>query len=47
MCIEGDLGVKIKEQIYEFSKGDTFLIPAALKDYQLIGTSKLLEIVIS
>ncbi|OWP74592.1 type I phosphomannose isomerase catalytic subunit [Flavobacterium oreochromis] len=47
MCTEGSLELKINEELYGFSKGDTFLIPAALKNYELIGKSKLLEIVIS
>ncbi|AND63205.1 mannose-6-phosphate isomerase [Flavobacterium covae] len=47
MCIKGNLQVKINQHIYEFAKGNTFLIPAALKDFQLIGKAKLLEIVIS
>ncbi|MCL9806188.1 class I mannose-6-phosphate isomerase [Flavobacterium amniphilum] len=47
MCTEGKLEIKVKQQTYQFQKGDTILIPAFLTDYQLIGSSELLEIFIS
>lgn len=47
MCTEGNFEIKIESEIYSFQKGDTFLLPAILIDYQLIGCANLLEIFIS
>jgi mannose-6-phosphate isomerase len=47
MCTEGNFEIKIDSEIYSFQKGDTFLLPAILIDYQLIGCANLLEIFIS
>ncbi|HKX85467.1 MAG TPA: type I phosphomannose isomerase catalytic subunit [Flavobacterium sp.] len=47
MCTEGKFEIKIDSEIYSFQKGDTFLLPAILIDYQLIGCANLLEIFIS
>jgi mannose-6-phosphate isomerase len=47
MCTVGNFEIKIDSEIYSFQKGDTFLLPAILIDYQLIGCANLLEIFIS
>jgi len=47
ICTEGDFSVAFDEKKYDFSKGDTILIPAALKTYLLTGKATLLEISIS
>jgi mannose-6-phosphate isomerase len=47
MCTVGNFEIKIDSEIYSFQKGDTFLLPAILIDYQLIGCADLLEIFIS
>lgn len=47
MCTEGNFEIKIDSETYSFQKGDTFLLPAILIDYQLIGCANLLEIFIS
>ena len=47
ICTEGIVEIRVKENTYQFKKGDTILIPAFLTDYQLIGNSELLEIFIS
>lgn len=48
VCTEGSMKVQITGQpMYEFKKGDTFLIPADLKQFKLIGKASLLEIFIS
>ncbi len=48
VCTEGDMSVLIEgQQAFGFKKGDTFLIPAALKNYKLEGKASLLEIFIS
>ncbi|MBW3519335.1 type I phosphomannose isomerase catalytic subunit [Flavobacterium sp. NKUCC04_CG] len=48
VCTEGDMSVLIEgQQEFNFKKGDTFLIPAALKEYKLKGKASLLEIFIS
>ncbi|MCW2119479.1 type I phosphomannose isomerase catalytic subunit [Flavobacterium sp. 7A] len=47
MCIEGDFNVTANNQKYLFKKGDTVLIPAGLKSYEVSGKASLLEIYIS
>jgi mannose-6-phosphate isomerase len=47
MCIEGNFEVVVNEQKYSYCKGDTFLIPAALTDFELSGKASILEIYIS
>lgn len=47
MCVDGHFSITVGEQIYEYSKGDTVLLPAALKQFTLNGYASLLEIYIS
>lgn len=47
MCTEGEVTLQTGNQKYRFVTGDTFLVPAFVSDYQLIGNAKLLEIFIS
>lgn len=47
MCVDGAFTFEFPSGKYEFSKGDTILVPAALKQYTLSGRAALLEIYIS
>jgi len=47
MCTEGDFIIVTEEEVFNYKKGDTVLIPAALTDYTLDGKASLLEIYIS
>jgi len=47
ICTEGDYSIDVAGESYSFKKGDTVLIPAALKAFTLNGTATLLEIYIS
>jgi len=47
ICTEGDYSIDAEGETYNFKKGDTVLIPAALKAFTLNGTATLLEIYIS
>lgn len=47
ICTEGNYEFKTKDKSYAFKKGDTILVPAALKDFELEGSATLLEIYIS
>jgi mannose-6-phosphate isomerase len=47
ICTEGEYSIDAEGESYTFKKGDTVLIPAALKAYSLKGTATLLEIYIS
>ncbi|MCG9793855.1 type I phosphomannose isomerase catalytic subunit [Flavobacterium algicola] len=47
MCIEGAFEITANNQKYNFQKGNTVLIPAGLKNYELSGKASLLEIYIS
>lgn len=47
MCTEGNFEISIGKEVYSFQKGETFLLPAVVADYQLIGSATLLEIFIS
>lgn len=46
MCVDGNFEIGLNNQKYAYKKGDTVLIPANLKDFQLIGNASLLEIYI-
>ena len=46
MCIEGDFEIKIGNDKYDYKRGDTVLIPAAITDFSLHGTASVLEIYI-
>jgi mannose-6-phosphate isomerase len=47
ICTEGEFAVENEGKKYNYSKGDTILIPAALKAFTLTGKATLLEICIS
>lgn len=47
MCVEGNFQIESNNSIYNYKKGDTILIPAALKEYKLLGKGSVLEIYIS
>lgn len=46
MCIEGNFEVESNGTKWPYKKGDTILIPAALRDFKLEGNAVLLEIYI-
>ncbi len=47
MCIEGAFEIAYENSRFQYKKGDTVLIPAALKTYILSGNASILEIYIS
>ncbi|PJJ11008.1 mannose-6-phosphate isomerase type 1 [Flavobacterium sp. 1] len=47
MCIEGSFELEYDGVIYQYIKGDTVLVPAAIKSYNLKGKASILEIYIS
>jgi len=47
MCTEGGFDLNVGATIYSYKKGDTVLIPASLKEYELNGKASILEIYIS
>lgn len=47
MCVDGAFEILIEQEYFRYKKGDTVLIPAALKNYFLNGNASLLEIYIS
>ena len=47
MCTGGTFQLEWGHVFYNYKKGDTVLIPAAMTNYNLIGTAILLEIYIS
>jgi mannose-6-phosphate isomerase len=47
MCVEGDFKLTFDNESYNYEKGDTLLIPAAITDFQLSGKASILEIYIS
>ena len=47
MCVEGSVDIIADNNVYKYKKGDTVLIPAALKNFSLRGNASLLEIYIS
>ena len=47
MCVDGDFQLTIGDENFDYQKGDTVLIPAALTDFQLAGKASILEIYIS
>lgn len=46
MCTEGDFTLVFEGESYQYHKGDTVLIPAAITQYQLRGSATILEIFI-
>jgi mannose-6-phosphate isomerase len=47
MCVDGAFAINCDGILYTYKKGDTVLIPAALKNYCLTGNASILEIYIS
>lgn len=47
MCVEGGFQIRYQFDTYEYTRGDTVLIPANMVDFKLIGKASLLEIYIS
>lgn len=47
MCVEGSFELDYDGVNYSYKKGDTILIPAAMKSYNLKGKASILEIYIS
>lgn len=47
MCTEGIVDISYGQNIFNYKKGDTILIPAALNPYTLSGNASVLEIYIS
>ena len=47
MCIEGDFEIEYEGEKFQYKKGDTVLIPAAMKTFTLKGETSILEIYIS
>ena len=47
MCVEGEFEMESEGEKFKYIKGDTVLIPAALKSFVLSGKGSLLEIYIS
>lgn len=47
MNLDEAIDIQIDENTYQIAKGQTVLMPACLKAYQLIGQSKLLEVCIA
>lgn len=47
MCVEGAFELEFNDSTYNYKKGDTILIPAAMNTFILNGTGSLLEIYIS
>lgn len=47
MCVEGSFEMEYNNTTIQYKKGDTVLIPAALKSFIISGTASILEIYIS
>ena len=47
MCIDGAFEIEYNKDIYQYKKGDTVLIPAAMDYYTISGKASILEIYIS
>ncbi|TDD97386.1 type I phosphomannose isomerase catalytic subunit [Flavobacterium cellulosilyticum] len=47
MCAEGSFEMEYNNSLIQFKKGDTILIPAALKTFSINGEASILEIYIS
>ncbi|MFH6958105.1 type I phosphomannose isomerase catalytic subunit [Flavobacterium aquidurense] len=46
MCIEGSFEIRYENVTYQYKKGDTVLIPAAMRGYILDGSASILEVFI-
>jgi mannose-6-phosphate isomerase len=47
MCIDGAFEIEYNKDLYQYKKGDTVLIPAAMDYYVINGKASILEIYIS
>lgn len=47
MCVEGNFEIEYEGEKFQYKKGDTILIPAAMKTFSLNGEASILEIYIS
>jgi mannose-6-phosphate isomerase len=47
MCVEGSFEIEYEGEKFQYKKGDTILIPAAMKTFVLNGEASVLEIYIS
>jgi len=47
MCVDGDFEIEYENEKSQYKKGDTILIPAAMKTFVLNGEASILEIYIS
>lgn len=47
MCVDGDFDLELNNCNYNYKKGDTLLLPAALEEFKLDGKASILEIYIS
>ncbi|MDD3003635.1 type I phosphomannose isomerase catalytic subunit [Flavobacterium sp.] len=47
MCVDGNFTIEVDHTFYNYKKGDTVFLPAALKQYKLDGKASILEIYIS
>lgn len=47
MCVEGSFELILQNEKYNYSIGDTILIPAAMSEFKIKGVASLLEIYIS
>ncbi len=41
--VEGNGNIKINDEIYKITKGDSFILPACIKNYEVIGNVELLR----
>lgn len=47
MCAEGNFDLKLNDIVYEYQIGDTILIPAFVKEFEIVGKATILEIYIA
>jgi len=47
MCVDGSFELELEGEKYQYKKGDTILIPAAMKTFSINGKASILEIYIS
>ena len=47
MCVDGDFTITYGGIVHKYKKGDTVLLPAAIREYDLNGKASILEIYIS
>lgn len=47
MCVEGSFELNYDKKVYSYQMGDTILIPAKMKEFEIHGKASMLEIYIS